>query len=374
MNDAYEVDTVIVGAGIVGVALARELASAGRDVLVIEREKRHGQHQSSRNSGVIHAGFYYPSGSLKARLCCGANRDLYRYAESRGIPHKKVGKLVVAANADEVVGLQRLAARGAECVVDGLEILDADQARRLEPQLSCFAAILSPSTGVIDPLAYLLSLRGEAEAAGASFAMSCRVVRGELGTAGWRLWLAAEEGMVQLECRLLLNCAGVEAPMLAACLEGYPADRVPPHYLAKGHFFTCTAPVPFNRLVYPVPGSVGLGVHLTLDVDGSAKFGPDVELVERMSYDVPPARAEGFYAAIRKFWSGLPNASLQPSYAGIRAKIGSVGASQDWVVDMPSDHGVGGLVNLFGIESPGMTCAVALAQEVSRRLRVESLL
>jgi L-2-hydroxyglutarate oxidase LhgO len=371
MSALYEVDTVVIGAGIVGIAIARELAAQGHEVLVVERERQHGLHQSSRNSGVIHAGFYYPVGSLKARLCCTANADLYRYAESRGIPHKRVGKMVVAADAEEVRDLERLASRGIACGVRDLEMLDADQARRLEPELSCVAALWSPSTGVVDALSYLLSLRGEAEANGASFAMGCRVVRGEANPAGWRLEVESGDGMLQVDCRLLINSAGVEAPLVARALDAYPEARVPKHYLAKGHFFSCTTRTPFTHLIYPVPGSVGLGVHLTLDLDGSAKFGPDVEIVDRVSYDVPLERAEKFYSAIRGFWPGLRDRSLQPAYAGIRAKIGRVGDPQDWVIETPAEHGLPGLVNLFGIETPGMTCAMALGQEVARRVRME---
>ena len=369
----YRTDAVVVGAGFIGIAVARELALQGRDVLVLEQETRHGQHQSSRNSEVIHAGFYYAPGSLKARICRDANLELYRFAELRGIPHRRIGKIVVATGEGEINKLEQLLGRAAACGVDGVELLNAREVGAMEPEVSCVAGLWSPSTGIIDTSAFLLSLRGEAEAKGVTFAMGCKVLRGEAIRDGWRLTAESGGERTVVECDLLVNSAGIEAVTLAGKLDGYPKDRIPSSYFARGNFFACEGRTPFAHLIYPVPGAVGLGVHVTLDLNGQGKFGPDVEIIDEISYQLKAERAESFYPAIRRFWPGLRQGSLTPAYCGIRAKIGKPGDPQDWVIETPSEHGVAGLVMLFGIESPGMTCALALGREVAHRVRVGAL-
>jgi L-2-hydroxyglutarate oxidase LhgO len=366
------VDAIVVGGGVVGIAVARELAAQGLEVIVVERETRIGQHQSARNSGVIHAGFYYPEGSLKARLCHQAKLELYRYAEARGIAHRRVGKLVVASDETQLPKLKAMLRHAVACGVNDIELLDARQAKAMEPEVACVAALWSPSTGVIDTSALMLSLVADAESRGVVIAQNSRVLRGHAVAGGWRLLVDSGGQVAKIACRLMVNSAGIDAPDLARRLDGYPASRVPESYLAKGNFFACQGGTPFSRLIYPLPGPIGLGVHLTLDLDGQAKFGPDVQIVEAVSYDVDPDRSEAFYASIRNFWPGLRDGALTPAYSGIRAKIGRPGASQDWVVETPYEHGVPGLVNLFGIETPGMTCCMSIGAFVAERVRNEA--
>lgn len=368
-TSAYSVGTVIVGAGIIGVAIARELALQGHEVLIIEQETRPGQHQSSRNSGVIHAGFYYSESSLKARLCYEANVDLYRFAEMRGVPHRRVGKIVVAADDKQLGKLRTMAARAEACGIRDVRSLAAREVAEMEPEVTCVAGLWSPSTGIIDTSALLLAIQGEAEANGVMFAMGSKVTRGELASGRWLLTVSSSGEEISICCRLLINSAGLEAVALARNLDGCPAERVPDSYLARGNFFACQGGTPFSRLVYPLPGPIGLGVHLTIDMDGQAKFGPDVELVDTIDYRMKSERADAFYEAIRGFWPGLKDGSLVPAYSGIRAKIGAPGDPQDWIIDTPREHGVPGLVNLFGMETPGMTCSMAIGREVAARVR-----
>ncbi len=365
----FAIDTVVVGAGVIGIAIARELAMAGRDVLVVEQEQRHGQHQSSRNSGVVHAGFYYPPGSVKARLCHEAKVALYRHAEARGIAFRVPGKIVVAADASQVGRLEAMAGVADACGLRDVRLLDARALRVMEPALAGVAGLWSPSTGIIDAGALMLSLRGDAEAHGATFAAGSRAVRGEAVREGWRLLIESGGEEAVIGCRLLVNSAGLGAVALARWLDGYPAGRVPESYLAKGSFYVCEGGVPFARLIYPLPGPIGLGVHLTIELDGRAKFGPDVEIVDAVSYAPPAACSAAVHDQVRGFWPGLRAGSLVPSYAGIRAKIGRPGDRQDWVIDTPDRHGVPGLVTLFGMESPGLTCAMAIGREVALRVR-----
>lgn len=372
-NFAYcGVDAIVVGGGIVGVAVARELAAQGLEVIVVEREARVGQHQSARNSGVMHAGFYYPEGSLKARLCHQAKLELYRYAEARGIAHRRVGKLVVASDETQLPKLEAMRQHAVACGVNDIELLDARQAKAMEPEVACVAALWSPSTGVIDTSALMLSLVGDAESSGVVIAQNSRVLRGQAVAGGWRLTVESGGQLAEIACRLVVNSAGVEAPDLARRLDGYPANRAPDFYLAKGNFFACRGGTPFSRLIYPLPGPIGLGVHLTLDLDGQAKFGPDVQIVDAVRYDVDPARSDAFYVSIRSFWPGLQDGTLTPAYSGIRAKIGRPGEPQDWIVETPAEHGVPGLVNLFGIETPGMTCCMSIGAYVAERVRDEA--
>lgn len=369
VTSEYNIGTVVVGAGIIGVAIARELALRGREVLVLEQETRLGQHQSNRNSGVVHAGFYYPEGSVKARLCHEAKLDLYRFAAERGVPHCRVGKIVVAADEGQLPMLETMRRRAEACGVRDIALMTAAEVRGIEPDIACVGGLWSPSTGIIDTTALLLAIRAEAEALGVSFAVASQVVGAARVGDRWRVSVRSAGEETTIICVLLVNSAGLEACNVARSFEGCPAERIPDSYLARGNFFACHGGVPFTHLVYPLPGPIGLGVHLTLDLDGQAKFGPDVELVETISYEVKPERAAGLYESIRGFWPGIKEGSLVPAYSGIRAKIGKPGAPQDWIIDTPSEHGVPGLVNLFGMETPGMTCSMAIGREIATRVK-----
>jgi len=358
------VDCVVIGAGVVGIAVARALARAGREVLVLEAAEGIGTQTSSRNSEVIHAGIYYPGNSLMARLCVRGKWQLYDFCRTRGVPHRNCGKLIVATDALESEKLDAIRARAAVNGVADLRKLSAAEARALEPNLACTAALLSPSTGIIDSHAYMLALQGEAEASGALFVFHSPVERGQVTEDGIELHIAGAEPMALL-ARLVVNSAGLHAPALAARIAGMPAEHIPTAYYAKGNYFTLAGRSPFARLIYPVPVPGGLGVHLTIDLGGQARFGPDVEWVSALDYTVDPARAEVFYAAVRRYWPALKDGALQPGYSGIRPKIVPPAvAGQDFVVQARNTHGVDGLINLFGIESPGLTAAIALAEYV----------
>ncbi len=358
------VDCVVAGAGVIGLAVARALAQAGREVIVLEAAEGIGTETSSRNSEVIHAGIYYPAGSLMARFCVAGRRALYDFCRDRGVPHRNCGKLIVATSAEEDGRLAGIKARAEANGVEGMRVLSAAEARALEPNLSCTSALLSPATGIVDSHAYMLALQGEAEAAGAMVVFLSPVVAARAGRDGIEVEVGGTEP-VTLRCRLLVNAAGLHAPALARRIAGMPADRVPTGYYAKGNYFTLAARAPFSRLIYPVPVPGGLGVHLTIDLGGQARFGPDVEWIDTLDYTVDPRRADGFYAAVRRYWPALPDGALQPGYAGIRPKITAPGApAADFVVQGPQTHGVAGLVNLFGIESPGLTASLALAAHV----------
>ena len=359
------VECVIVGAGVVGLAVARRLAQGGREVVVLEAADAIGTVTSSRNSEVIHAGIYYPAGSLMARLCVTGKRALYAYCRERDIPHRNSGKLIVATKAGEIDRLNAIKAHASANGVDDLQLLSGADARALEPALACEAALLSPSTGIIDSHSYMVSLRGEAEAAGAAFAFLAPLLRGRVTVDGFELEIGGDAPM-QLGCDMLVNAAGLEAPAMARMLDGMPLELIPSAYLAKGCYFSCNAKAPFSRLIYPVPEPGGLGVHLTLDLAGQARFGPDVEWVDHIDYTVDPTRAEKFYPAIRRYWPTLPDGALMPSYSGMRPKIVPPAvAVQDFMIQSPQMHRVAGLVNLFGIESPGLTSSLAIADEVA---------
>jgi L-2-hydroxyglutarate oxidase LhgO len=316
-----QVDCVVVGAGVVGLTAARALALAGREVLVLEAAEGIGTETSSRNSEVIHAGIYYPKGSLMARACVEGRRRLYAYCEERGIPHRRCGKLIVATNEAEAGQLASIQARAAANGVDDLREITAAEARAMEPAVACTAALHSPSTGIVDSHAFMLSLQGDAENAGAAFVFHAPLLSGRLlPEGGAELSIGGAEPM-ELRCALLVNAAGLHAPALARRLAGLADALVPPTFYAKGNYFVLAGRSPFSRLIYPVPVPGGLGTHLTLDLGGQAKFGPDVEWVDRVDYDVDPARGQGFYAAIRRYWPGLPDGALQPGYCGIRPKI-----------------------------------------------------
>ena len=359
-----EVDCVVVGAGVVGLAVARALALAGREVIILETAEGIGTETSSRNSEVIHAGIYYPAGSFMARFCVAGRRALYAYCAAKGVPHINCGKLIVATNGEEDAMLAGIKRRAEVNGVEGMRVLTAAEAIALEPNLRCTSALLSPATGIVDSHAFMLALQGDAENAGAvpvfySPVMGARIVPG-----GVEIDVGGAEPM-SLRCRLLVNSAGLHAPGFAGRIEGMPPERIPTAYYAKGNYFTLAGRSPFSRLIYPVPVPGGLGVHLTIDLGGQARFGPDVQWIDTIDYTVDPARADSFYAAVRKYWPDLKDGALQPGYAGIRPKIVPRGApAQDFVVQGPQTHGVPGLINLFGIESPGLTASLAVAEYV----------
>jgi L-2-hydroxyglutarate oxidase LhgO len=360
-----KVECVVIGAGVIGLAVARRLAQSGREVIVLEAAEGIGTVTSSRNSEVIHAGIYYKAGSLMARMCVAGKHALYRYCSEHGVPHKNCGKLIVATTPVETEKLASIRAHAQANGVLDMKVLSADEARGLEPALKCDAALLSPSTGIIDSHAYMLALRGDAEDAGAAFAFHTPLIRAK-ANAGMIELEAGGETPMTLACDLLVNAAGLDAPATARLIEGMPIEQIPTAYLAKGNYFSCSKKAPFSRLIYPVPEPGGLGVHLTLDMAGQARFGPDVEWVDHIDYEVNPARAERFYPAIRKYWPTLPDGALMPSYSGMRPKIVPPAvASQDFLIQGPKDHGVDGLINLFGIESPGLTSSLAIADYVS---------
>ena len=359
-------DAVVVGAGVVGLAIARELAAAGREVIVLEAEDAIGTHTSSRNSEVIHAGIYYPKGSLKALACVAGKQLLYEYCASHGVPHRRCGKLIVATNESQLAELTGIRAKAHANGVTDVEWIAKEEVARLEPELFCMGALHSPSTGIIDSHALMLAYLGDAEAAGAMLALKSPLDRAMVRADGFELWV---EGSDPIACSVLVNSAGLRAPSVAKRIEGYPAELAPRELYAKGNYYSLTRRSPFSRLIYPVPEPGGLGVHVTLDLAGQARFGPDVEWVERIDYDVDPRRAERFYAAIRRYWPGLPDGSLSPGYAGIRPKTAGPGEpAPDFEIQGPRRHGVPELVQLYGIESPGLTASLALARLVREEL------
>jgi L-2-hydroxyglutarate oxidase LhgO len=363
------VDAVVVGAGVVGLAIARSFALAGREVIVLESESTIGTGTSSRNSEVIHAGIYYSPGSLKAKLCVAGRFALYPFLAGRGIPHRRCGKLIVATEPGQLAGLEKLHAQARANGVADLRMLAEREARALEPQLACVAALESPSTGIVDSHAFMLGLRGEAEDHGAAIAFRSPLRAGHIRNGAIELEVGGEEPM-RLLAHAVVNSAGLFAQDVARRIEGFPAERIPPTHYCKGNYFSLSGRSPFSRLVYPAPESAGLGVHLTLDLAGQARFGPDVEWIERIDYDVDPRRAEVFYSAIRSYWPGLKDGALQPAYSGIRPKLHARGQpARDFQIQGPGDHGVPGLVNLFGIESPGLTAALAIGDHVRELLR-----
>ncbi|MEK1886679.1 MAG: NAD(P)/FAD-dependent oxidoreductase [Phyllobacterium sp.] len=362
------VECVIAGGGVIGLAIARALALRGIETLIVEAAETIGTGTSSRNSEVIHAGIYYPQGSLKARLCLAGKGALYAFAESHGVAHKRCGKLIVATNDDQIGTLATIAARARANGVDDLQQLSASEAKRREPDLACNGALLSPSTGIIDSHGLMLALLGEAQENGAAIAFRTRVVAGEANGDGLRLETidAESDRHYELQTSIFINACGLDAPALASKIVGLPREFVPRTRFAKGNYFSATGRTPFKHLIYPVPEEGGLGVHLTLDLDGRMRFGPDVEWVEGVDYSVDPRRADGFYNEIRKYWPELPDVVLQPAYCGIRPKLVTGGEPvTDFVIDGPSTHGVKGLANLFGIESPGLTSCLAIAKHVS---------
>ncbi len=360
---AHAVDCVVVGAGVVGLAVARALALAGREVLVLEACSAIGTQTSARNSEVIHAGMYYPTDSIKARLCCQGREMLYAYCEARHIAHRRCGKLIVAHSHAQIDALTAIAQQAARNGVEEVQWLDAQQMQVLEPALHGVAALLSPSTGILDSHAFMLSLLGDVQRAGGTLALNTAVDRMEKAQAA--IEIVASDG-TRVRARTVVNAAGLQAPALARRILGLDAAHIPPAYFAKGSYFALRGGSPFSRLVYPVPEPGGLGVHLTLDLGGQARFGPDVQWVQSPDdLQVETQRAQAFYAAIRRYWPALPDDALVPAYAGIRPKIsGPHEAGRDFVIQGSAEHGVPGLVNLFGIESPGLTSALAIGDYV----------
>lgn len=383
------VDCIVIGAGVVGLACARAIAQAGLDVVIVECETAFGTGVSSRSSEVIHAGLYHPTGSRKALWCVHGARLLYDYCAQRGIAHRRCGKLLVATRDADVAALQALHAQGVANGVGGLQWLSRAQAQVLEPDLACVAALLSPVSGIVDSRGLMTALLGDAERAGAVLAVSSEVVGAARRGNVWRVRAragGADRGArasaavdVEIEARWIINAAGLDAQAVAASIDGFPAAAIPPRHLARGHYFSLAGRAPFSHLIYPVPVDGGLGVHLTLDLGGQARFGPDVEWIDAttaaptrgrdLDQAVDIHRAGAFSAAVRRYWPGLPDGALVPAYSGIRPKLSGPGRpAADFRVDGPADHGCAGLVNLFGIESPGLTAAMAIAESVSSLL------
>ncbi len=369
----FKTETVVIGAGVVGLACAAALASSGREVLVLERNGDIGEETSARNSEVIHAGIYYPRDSLKARLCVAGKNRLYDYCGSRHVPVKRISKLIVATRQEDLVTLTALQSRGFDNGVTDLELLDCSAVSALEPDLICHGALLSPSTGIVDTHQLMLTLLGELESAGGmvSFNSSVSTMSAITVDQGMQLTVVSDVGATILSAREVINVAGHDAVSLATSMPGSDQHDLPEAYYAKGNYFRIAGQAPFSRLVYPVPEPGGLGIHLTLDMAGNARFGPDVEPVEgpHHGYDVDPARAGNFYASIRRYWPGLADDSLLPDYAGIRPKIRRPGReTMDFEILGPDHHGIPGLVHCLGIESPGLTSCLAIADEVITRL------
>ncbi|QIG47820.1 NAD(P)/FAD-dependent oxidoreductase [Nordella sp. HKS 07] len=361
-------DVVVIGAGIIGLAVARALALAGRDVLVLETRNAIGTETSSRNSEVVHAGIYYPQGSLKARLCVLGRQLLYQYCDERRIAHRRLGKLIVAARADEVAALRALQDFARRNGVDDLVWLDRQELQAREPALSGEAALFSPSTGIVDIHELMLSYRGDLENHGGVVAFSSEVLSAQATNQGFRLAVDSG-GPFELLCRSLVNCAGLGAQKVAQRIDGLPEASIPKLRLAKGNYFRLAQKAPFRHLIYPMPTQGGLGVHLTLDLGGQARFGPDVEWVDSIDYKVSDARRAEFEASIRQYWPSLPADAIFPDYCGIRPKLHGPGEpAADFVIQGEAVHGVPGLINLYGIESPGLTSSLAIAEHVAQTI------
>ena len=368
MSELDKIECAVIGAGVVGLAVARRLAAEGRDVVVLEAEDAIGTGTSSRNSEVIHAGIYYPKDSLKAELCVAGKNMLYEYCASHGVPHKACGKLIVATDEAQHETLLGLKEKAAENGVEDVTWIGGAEARAMEPALNASAALLSPSSGLIDSHALMLAYQGDAEAKGMMLAFHAPVTGGEITDGG----IVIEPGgpsPMNILCETVVNCGGLFAQKTAALIRGLGPEHIPECFYAKGNYFVLSGAAPFTHLIYPVPEEGGLGVHLTLDLSGQARFGPDVEWVDEIDYQVDPSRGDKFYGAVRTYWPGLADGALVPGYSGIRPKLGGPGtAAADFVISGPEDHGAQGLINLFGIESPGLTASLAIAGAVADKL------
>jgi len=368
------VECVVVGAGVIGLAIARELAARSHEVIVLEKQPAIGMEISSRNSEVIHGGIYYPKDSLKARLCVEGKHLLYEYCADHGIPHKRLGKLIVAVTEAELEGLEGVRGAAHQNGVSDVDHLTLDAVRELEPEVRCAGALLSPSTGIVDSHSLMLALQGDAEERGAMIAFHSHLMGCETINDGFELAIeyrdASSSGETfKLRCDMLINAAGLGAQDVASRISGISSDDIPPLYLARGCYFTMAGHSPFQHLIYPMPDHASLGVHVTLDIGGHTRFGPDVEWIDAITYDVDPSRGTAFYEAVRRYYPALRDGSLQPGYSGIRPKIQAPGEpAADFVIDGPGSHGIPGLVNLFGIESPGLTATLAIADYVSQLL------
>jgi L-2-hydroxyglutarate oxidase LhgO len=367
---AERVDCVVVGAGVVGLAIARRLARAGREVIVLEATDGIGNGASSRNSEVIHAGIYYTPGSLKAKLCVAGKHKLYRYCAQRGIPHRRIGKLIVATHDDQVPQLAKYKAQAEANGVGDLRWVSVDEARAMEPEVVFAAAVHSPSSGIIDSHSLMLAYQGDAENAGATCVFGSPVTGGGINGDFIRLEVGGADPM-SIDCATVVNSAGLTAPQLAGALRGVPVHTVPKTHYAIGHYYALTGKPAFSRLVYPVARSDWLGVHVTVDLSGRVKFGPDFNWIDRIDYQFDHSLEPAFYEAIRRYYPGLRDGALTPDYTGIRAKITGPGEPPaDFVIHGEREHGIPGLVNLFGIESPGLTSSMAIADHVADLLGV----
>ena len=361
-------DCVVIGAGVVGLAVARAMALARREVFILERTEGIGPEASSRNSEVIHAGLYYPSGSLKARLCVRGRDLLYDYCQLRGVRYDRIGKLVVASDQSEVPRLEEIRRQGEVNGVDDLHWLEKEDANRMEPLLRCEAALHSPSSGIVDSHGLMEALLSDAEEHGAILALNSPVEGGRVSDSGIVLEIGGSDPMIA-GCRTVINCAGIHAQETAGSLEGFPSRTLPPLFMCKGNYFSFSGKAPFSHLIYPLPDESGLGIHLTFDLAGQVRFGPDAQWVDEIDYHVDEGRAESFYTAVRRYWPDIPGGTLHPGYSGIRAMVRGPGEDvADFVIQDSGDHGVPGLINLFGIESPGLTASMAVADEVAERV------
>ena len=367
---AEHVECVVVGAGVVGLAIARELAMRGREVIILEKQDAIGTEISSRNSEVIHAGIYYPQDSLKARLCVAGKHQLYEFCADHGVAHRRIGKLIVAAVESEVDALDDVRAAAHRNDVTDVEHLTLAAAREMEPAVQCVGALISPSTGIVDSHGLMLALQGDAEDHGTMIAFLSELTEGQIETHGFSLKIESGDrtspaDVLTLECDVLINSAGLDAQEVAHRILGFPKTSIPPLHLARGCYFTMSGKSPFQHLIYPMPDGTSLGVHVTLDISGQTRFGPDVEWIDTIDYNVDPARGDAFYDAVRRYFPTLPDNALQPGYSGIRPKIQAPGEpAADFVIEGPEHHGIPGLVNLFGIESPGLTASLTIAKYV----------
>jgi L-2-hydroxyglutarate oxidase LhgO len=359
---------------VVGLACARALARRGIETVILERHEAFGTETSARNSEVIHAGLYYASGSRKAALCVAGRNSLYAFCTSHQVSHRRCGKLIVASDEAQMPKLLALQQQGMANGVSDLRLIDAAEAKSLEPNIACSAALLSPSTGIIDSHGLMLALLGDAARDGAALALQSPLQQARIERDGIVLRIGSGGEDTQLRARLVINAAGLSATQVARCIQGFPQQHCPTPYYAKGNYYALAGRAPFSRLIYPLPEPGGLGVHLTLDLGGQARFGPDVEWlpetwVEAPDYDVDPRRSEGFYAEVRRYWPQLPDGALSPAYSGVRPKIsGPTDPAADFLIQGPAIHGVAGLVNLFGIESPGLTACLAIADAACEAL------